>query len=569
MRTHTGKFLLLAALVLFNLLPFVSFSEPILSSNHANDPNRILYYISNSWKILERSMNDCQTFYDPKTHITSVLYLPANFPLSKEILSLKKRCSLTIKHLPKVIKQFGQIDGGKIQPSGLLYLPHPYVVPGGMFNEMYGWDSYFIIRGLIENKKLSLAHGMLDNFFFEIDHYGGILNGNRTYYLTRMQLPFLAPIIRVIYSADQEQKRASIEWLHKSYKYAVKDYYLWTHPPHLAGNTGLSRYYDLGSGPVSELDDSAKSYYEDVVRYFLIHPEISRPYLTYFSEDHFTKPKNSLFTIPLCNKDKNNSRVCKLIKNVGLSDFFYKSDRSMRESGFDTSFRFGPFSADTVHYAPLDLNSLLFKAEKDLEWMSKKLGKNKDAVKWHHLAEIRRQRINYYLWNEKIGLYFDYNFNSKIQSKHLYATTFYPLWAGIASPPQAKRLLENLKLFEKPGGIVTSLHKTGVQWDYPYGWAPIQLITIEGLYKYGYREDANRLSNKYLMMVLRNFMKEQTIREKYDVISCSSRTDIRIGYKLNVTGFGWTNGVFLVLLNKLPDEVVKKILTLKKLKSHK
>lgn len=537
-----------------------------VSNNEHNDSEVILYYISNSWNILKRSMDDCNSFSDPKTNITAILYLPADYPMPAAVRKLKQRCALSVKHLPKKIHHLGDIDGGKIQPSGLLYLPHPYIVPGGMFNEMYGWDSYFIIRGLLEDKKIALAYGMVENFFFEIDHYGGTLNGNRTYYLTRTQMPFLAPMVRAVYEADTARHYANTAWLAKAYDYALKDYRLWTHGPHLLRDTGLSRYYDLGEGPVSELDDSAKSYYADVIRYFLIHPEISSPYLLHMPKDGSQKNTNaSFFSISLCEEDLQKKTLergkdCKQFKNIGLSDDFYKGDRAMRESGFDVSFRFGPFSADTLDYAPVDLNSLLYKAEKDLAWMSEQLGKVKQAALWHERAEARRKIINQYLWNEKRGLYFDYNFKTKQQSKEVYASAFYPLWAGIASPEQAKRLAKNLKLFEKPGGIVTSLQETGVQWDYPYGWAPIQLITIEGLYRYGFTRDAHRISNKFLTMVQHNFIREKTIREKYNVVSRSSQTNIQVGYKKNVTGFGWTNGVFLVLLHKLPERVVKSIL---------
>ena len=83
--------------------------------------------------------------------------------------------------------------------AGLLYLPNPYVVPGGRFNEMYGWDSYFILLGLEADHREALAKGMVDNFLFEIEHYGGVLNANRTYYLTRSQPPFLTSMIRAVY----------------------------------------------------------------------------------------------------------------------------------------------------------------------------------------------------------------------------------------------------------------------------------------------------------------------------------------------------------------------------------
>ncbi|RDI41530.1 trehalase family glycosidase [Aquicella lusitana] len=514
----------------------------------ASNPYHILDYISNGWSELKRSIEDCHTFTDPKTHMHSILYIPADFPLTRPIQDLQKRCSLTLKRLPRKITQLGEIDANNIQPAGLLYLPHPYVVPGGMFNEMYGWDSYFIIRGLLEDKKFDLAHNMIENFFFEIEHYGSVLNGNRTYYLTRSQLPFLTSMIRALYEAEKKHHRANLAWLKKAYGYAVRDYNLWTRSPHLAGNTGLSRFYDFGQGPVPELDDTMVTYYEDVIRYFLHHPHVGKNYLEYVSRADTKK-----HIVMHCPPGKKQNRHCKK-KAVTLNARFYQGDRAMRESGFDISFRFGPFGADTLDYAPVDLNSLLYKAEKDLAWMSKQLGRKQQAKIWRKRACQRRKLINRYLWNDKQGLYYDYNARLKRQSSDAYASAFYPLWAGLASRDQAAKLTANLTLFEKSGGVVTSLHESGVQWDYPYGWAPLQLITVEGLYQYGYKQHANRISSKFLSMVLHNFARDQTIWEKYNVISGSSQTQIKVGYKVNVIGFGWTNGTFLALLRQLPRD---------------
>lgn len=501
------------------------------SAKVAEDPNAILLYITDGWNTLQRSITECSTFIDTKINLEPVLYLPANYQIPEEVNNLKSRCPITIKHLPSTITQFGALDTNKIQPAGLLYLPNPYVVPGGMFNEMYGWDSYFIIRGLIEEGKINVAQRMIENFFFEIKYYGGILNGNRTYYLSRTQLPFLAPMIRAVYEAKESRHDKDLVWLKKAYGFAIKDYDLWTRPPHLSSKIGLSRFYDFGTGPVPELDTTAKFYYADVIRYFILHPDSALP-------SYLLNPKE------------------RTLDKMMLSEYFYKSDRAMRESGFDSSFRFGPFNADTINYLPVDLNCLLYKAERDLEWMSAKLGMYKASNQWHKRANIRSARINKYFWNAERGLYFDYNFRSKQLSRYAYATTFYPLWVGIASPEQAESVVENLKYFEKPGGIVTSLRETGVQWDAPYGWAPIQLITVEGLYRYGYKEDANRIANKFLSMVIQNFLKDKTIREKYNVITRLTQTQVQFGYKDNVTGFGWTNGVFLVLLHKLPVNLI-------------
>ena len=134
--------------------------------------------------------------------------------------------------------------------QGVLYLPNSYVVPGGFLNEMYGWDSYFIMVGLLRAGRLELARGMVENFFFEIEHYGGILNANRTYFLTRSQPPFLSSMVMALYDAlpDPATKRL---WLEKSYPFIQRDYDMWTSGEKLAGNTGLSRYLRLwrGAGP--------------------------------------------------------------------------------------------------------------------------------------------------------------------------------------------------------------------------------------------------------------------------------------------------------------------------------
>ena len=125
-----------------------------------------------------------------------------------------------------------------------------------------------------------------------------------------------------------------------------------------------------------------------------------------------------------------------------------------------------------------------------------------------------------------------------------------PLWAGIASEHQAKRVLENLPNFEAPGGLLTSTHVSGNQWDAPFGWAPLQLFAVEGLRRYGYHQEANRLACKFIKLVVQEFGKSGTIVEKYDLEKCTADVsdEIFFGYSSNEIGFGWTNGVLLELL---------------------
>src|SRR5438445_7162765 len=147
---------------------------------------------------------------------------------------------------------------------------------------------------------------------------------------------------------------------------------------------------------------------------------------------------------------------CDLLKILSLSKDFYKGDRSMRESGFDISFRIGHSSADTHHNAPVCLNSLLYKTEKDLEHMSTLLGRKADAEKWRQAAEDRKQRMQKYLWDGRRGMFFDYDFETGTRSSYGQVTTCDPLWAVWASPEQARSWVPHPPLFVQPSAIAVS-----------------------------------------------------------------------------------------------------------------
>jgi alpha,alpha-trehalase len=537
---------------------------PVFAAPTAPQQN-IQSYISSGWNALTRSLTNCSTVVDPKVAAPSVLYLPADFPVPAAVRNLQKKCRVEIKHLPAVIHGPGEVNPDKINPPGLLYLPNKYVVPGGRFNEMYGWDSYFIILGLIRDGRLDLARGMVDNFFFEIEHYGAVLNANRTYYLTRSQPPFLTSMILTVYDAEKAQDHDDRAWLARAYRYAVRDYSLWTHPPHLNTFTGLSCYHDFGSGPAPESLHGEPGYYRGVAAYFLAHPDAGQSYIVEQNQPGTgLTPAGPGFQLKLCDPGSaaQNSKphpACDPVTTVFLTSGYYKGDRAMRESGFDISFRFGPYGAATEHYAAVGLNSLLFKTETDLAYISDLLGNEDAAAQWRAGAAARKKNIDEYLWNAQRGMFFDYNTQNVQQSTYEYATTFYPLWAGLATPQQAQAVDRNLKIFEQPGGLAMSTRNTGAQWDYPYGWAPIQLLAIEGLRRYGFNNDANRLSTEFLSMIIANYQRDGTIREKYNVVTRSYETNVAAGYKSNVIGFGWTNGVFLQLLHELPPNLAQKV----------
>jgi alpha,alpha-trehalase len=520
----------------------------------------ILDYISTAWDTLTRSMTDCQSLVDPKMKVAPVLYLPADMTVPPALQKLSSDCNVRIEHLPVAIHHLGEVDTAKIQPHGLLYLEHKYVVPGGRFNEMYGWDSYFIIRGLLRAGRVELARGMVDNFFFEVEHYGAMLNANRTYYLTRSQPPFLSSMFVDVYGALEKSGHGDTAWLAKAYADVEKDYEMWNRDPHLAGDTGLSRYYDFGDGPPAEALQDETGFYRKVATYFFFHPEQADHYIVENLPGVTEPVAGAAYTQQVCEVSSTMARAeCEQRREFKLSSDYYKGDRSMRESGFDVTFRFGPFGAATHHYAPVCLNSLLYKTEKDLEQISRWLGHTADVEKWNRRAEERKKLITRYLWDEKAGFFFDYNLQTGQRSSYRYATTLYPLWAGLATPEQAKAVAKNLAVLERPGGLAMSPEETGAQWDLPYGWGNIEMLAIDGLRRYGFDADADRISYEFLSTVAENFRRDGNIREKYDVVKRSSEAHVEAGYAMNVVGFGWTNGAFLELLHGLPKEMVERL----------
>jgi alpha,alpha-trehalase len=376
---------------------------------------------------------------------------------------------------------------------------------------------------------------MIDNFLYQVENYGKVLNANRTYYLTRSQPPFLTQMILGVY-----RKTNDMNWLKSTVPLIEKYYRFWTSEPHLTVETGLSRYYDFGDGPAPEVisderDKQGRTHYDRVKEYYRTH-EIT----DYDLSQYYDKAKDQ------------------------LTDLFYKGDRSMRESGFDPSNRFGQFNSDIIHYDPVCLNSLLCEMEQETAEILTLTGRASDAALWKQKAERRRQKINQLMWDERDGLYYDYNFVKKSVRRYPFVTTFYPLWAGIADRRQAARVVANLHLFERAGGLQTSTNVSGNQWDAPFGWAPMQLIAIKGLRRYGYAKEADRIAVNFLSMILKDFIEHNTIVEKYDVERRTSQlgAGIKFGYETNVIGFGWTNAAFTELYAELPEKEKAKVLKL-------
>src|SRR3981189_679181 len=257
-------------------------------------------YITAGWDNLTRSMTDCASVVDPKMKVNPVIYLPAGFAAPPEVEKLHAACNVDIEHLPKPIHQLGEIDTNAIHPHGLLYLENKYVVPGGRFNEMYGWDSYFIIVGVLRDRRTDLARGMVENFFFEIENYGALLNANRTYYLTRSQPPFLSSMVLAVYEAYNQAGHADAAWLARAYPFLVKDYSMWTRDPHLAGSTDLARYYDFGDGPPAEGLQDEGCFYRVGESCCMVHPDEADHYFVKQKPGQADDGREASYVIKVC-----------------------------------------------------------------------------------------------------------------------------------------------------------------------------------------------------------------------------------------------------------------------------
>lgn len=424
----------------------------------------------------------------------------------------------------------------------------PFVVPGGRFNEMYGWDSYFITLGLLQDGKIELAKSMVDNFAYEIENYGAILNANRTYYLTRSQPPFFTSMIRAVYDRLPKTKE-NLQWLKHVLEMAIEEYHnVWMNSDRLTW-TGLSRYFDSGYGEPPEVEPG---------HFHVLYDSLAPKYHT-TAEELEEEYKNRKIKIPEL-------------------DQYFVNDRAMRESGHDTSYRLIGVAADLV---TVDLNSLLYKIETDIaaiihnEFGGKvhlENGKTEISNEWMRRAEKRKQLVEQYLWNEKRGMFFDYNFVKKQQTSYVSATTFYPMWAGLATKEQAELLVKNaLPLLEQPGGISASTEESRGpvtpqhplrQWDYPFGWSPHQMIVWQGMHNYGYDLIATRLAYRWLYTITINAAQfNGTVPEKFDVVRRSHEVFAEygnVGTKFSYItkeGFGWTNASFQIGLTLLNSDL--------------
>ncbi len=208
---------------------------------------------------------------------------------------------------------------------------------------------------------------------------------------------------------------------------------------------------------------------------------------------------------------------------------------------------FGKFSCETIFKAPVCLNALLYKMAQDIANVSIIIGKTEKCEKYIAEAEMLKNSINKFLWSEKEEGYFSYDIAFKKNDTYLYATIFYPLWAGVATKEQAKKVVEKALPLLTNKGLLTSLEKSGKQWDAPFSWAPLNYFAVHGLRKYGFYDEAEKIRLGFMKTVEETFKRTHTLKEKYSLED--ENAEIEFGYNSNEEGFGWTNAVYLDFIN--------------------
>lgn len=488
---------------------------------------RLVHHIQSEWNGLSRGLRHvAQAVSDVKLGVEGTQGCPIYISRSEDLprvqrifeksLPTSQMSSLRLKVLPS--------DPARIDEHGLLFLPGRYVVPGGRFNEMYGWDSYFIALGLLRQGRVPMARAIADQCLYQVEHYGTVLTANRTYYLTRSHPPFLGRLVLAVYRASGD-----LDWLKRTLPLLEKFYYYWTVPPHLVSGMNLSRYYDFAQGPapevaLGEVDEHGRNHYERLRMNLAAGGEYVQ------DASSFLDPETG-----------------------ALTTHAYHADRSMRESGFDVSGRFGFANLDVLDILPACLNTLLWRLEVDIAKVRAFLDASSTLQVWQERAHQRAAAINEHLWDEEAGLFYDFDGRAGRRRAYPFATTFWPLWAGLATREQAARVVARLPDFEAMGGLLTSTHLSGCQWDKPFGWAPLNYLAVMGLHRYGYRHEARRIARRFVTLVTNEFTRTGQLFEKYDLEGMTSDVEgkIHFGYPTNEPGFGWTNACTMELLDYL------------------
>ncbi|XP_041090784.1 trehalase [Polyodon spathula] len=401
-----------------------------------------------------------------------------------------------------------------------IYTPNPIIVPGGRFREIYYWDSYWVINGLLLSEMKDTAKGMIENFFHLVHRYGFIPNGGRVYYEQRSQPPFLTLMVESYYQAtlDKEFLRGAVELLEQEYWFWMRNRSV---SIEIQGALHTLNQYSVQAG-----EPRPESYSDD-----------------WELAEGLTEAGKQALWVEL---------------------------QSGAESGWDFSSRWFIDSKGqnrgtlrdirTRHIVPVDLNALLCRNERTIASFHRALGNLEMAEQFEVALKSRVEAVRAVFWDESLGAWFDYSLQTKSSHQAFYPSNLAPLWAECFSEPsageRALRYLQDSGVLGYRNGIPTSQMESGEQWDYPNAWPPLQLMIIEGLMKLS-SEKAEQvtfdLAQKWIRTNWAAYQRDKAMFEKYDVNGDGKpggggEYDVQLG-------FGWTNGVALQLLNQFGGQL--------------
>ena len=391
-------------------------------------------------------------------------------------------------------------DAVRGDPEGkLLFLPFPFLAPSGAtgaYTQMYAWDTDFISRALLVHERFDLVRGHILNSLSMVERFGYVPNANHAAAVTRSQTPLLPDT-------------------------------LW-------------RYFRAT---------------EDADLLLRAYPLLKQEYCGYWTAEHHSTPIG-------------------LATNRDLGDAHWPPALAAEaETGLDWTPIFG---GDVRRCAPLITNCALVRYARVLALIGRELGRDVEAEGFEQDAERRAAAIRDHCWDERSGAFLEFDHVERQRLPYLSACTLWPLWAAVATRDQAARVVEGLHRLEQSHGVAStdrayadphpdtrSLEPEAasdapaelvggrgqLQWMYPAGWAPEQLIAVEGLDRYGYERAAERIAARFLALVLERYDETGMLWEKYNVVDGSLvLPNSRYG---NVPMRGWTAAAVVLLGRRL------------------
>ncbi|MBS1963725.1 MAG: hypothetical protein JST04_16060 [Bdellovibrionales bacterium] len=430
-----------------------------------------------------------KAYESPKELVSAKNLAPMHWKLDSGSKAIDDAFAYTERTWGKLVNETHPQSGGSLLAS-----PYPILVPAGRFQEAYYWDSYFGIKGLLATDRLDIAQMQVENFLAYVRKYGFVPNGGRDYYLTRSQPPFLSSITREVFEATIRGTKSASErlklkkWLRdRAYALIRKDYEdFWMNAKtRFDPKTGLNHHWD-------DLN-------------------IPRP------ERHGADNELAL----------------------GKT---YRDVRAGAESGLDFT---DAFEGEPTKIAGPLLNSMLYKTETDLAWMADQIGDKNASRHFAEAAAKRKRAMDKYLWNAEKARYEPFHIGLGKNVDVFSADAYAPLFVGAASPEQAKHMQSWLGDLERPGGLMASDLMSSVhQWDGTNGWAPYQVMAIDGLRRYGFDKDSRRIAKKWVDALAQVHARDGAMYERIDVATIK-KPDVDPHKYPTQEGFLWTNGSFV------------------------